>query len=95
MALEAIKNPQTLAELGKMFEGRRLSIPRQCDLLSVSRSSLYYRAVEEKPENAKKMTLMDKHLIRHPSEGVVINLTYMTLGLEAVNCLIWEKKLDS
>ena len=41
------------------------------DLLSVNRSCLYYRPIEEKPENIKMMTLMDKHLISHPPEGVV------------------------
>lgn len=56
---------------------RHLSVRRQCDLLSVSRSSLYYRPVEEKPENLKMMTLMDKHLIRHPTEGVVSMVYYL------------------
>jgi putative transposase len=56
---------------------RNLSVCRQCDLLSVSRSSLYYRTVEEKPENVKMMTLMDKHLIRHPTEGVVSMVYYL------------------
>jgi len=37
---------------------RRLSVRRQCDLLSVNRSCLYYRPVEEKPENVKMMTLI-------------------------------------
>lgn len=56
---------------------RRLSVRRQCDLLSVNRSSLYYRPVEEKPENVKMMTLMDKHLMRHPAEGVVSMVYYL------------------
>jgi putative transposase len=38
---------------------------------------LYYRLVEEKPENVKMMTLMDKHLIRHPGEGVVSMVYYL------------------
>jgi putative transposase len=49
---------------------RKLSIRRQCGLLKVSRSSLYYRRVEEKLENLKMMALMDKHLMNHPTEGV-------------------------
>lgn len=56
---------------------RRLSVRRQCDLLSVNRSSLYYRPVEEKPENVKMMTLMDKHLMGHPTEGVVSMVYYL------------------
>lgn len=48
-----------------------LSIRQQCDLLMVPRSSLYYEPVAEKPENVKMMNLMDKHLLLHPTEGVV------------------------
>jgi len=56
---------------------RRFSVRRQCDLLSINRSSLYYRPVEEKPENVKMMTLMDKHLMAHPTEGVVSMVYYL------------------
>lgn len=48
----------------------KLSVRRQCEILSVPRSSLYYKPVEEKPENVKMMNLMDKHLLKHPTEGV-------------------------
>ena len=48
-----------------------LSLRKQCELLSVPRSSLYYAPIPEKPENLKMMSLMDKHLIVHPTEGVV------------------------
>ena len=44
---------------------------RQCELLSVNRSRLYYKAVGEKPQNLKMMEIMDKHLTDHPTEGVV------------------------
>lgn len=37
----------------------------------VPKSSLYYAPVPEKPENIKMMNLMDKHLLIHPTEGVV------------------------
>lgn len=50
---------------------KTISIRRQCEILSVPRSSLYYAPVAEKPENVKMMNLMDKHLINHPTEGVV------------------------
>lgn len=43
---------------------------RQCEILSVPRSSMYYKPIPEKPENVKMMQLMDKHLIKHPTEGV-------------------------
>jgi putative transposase len=51
-------------------EHKLISIRRQCEILSVPRSSLYYQPVPEKPENVKMMHLMDKHLLRHPTEGV-------------------------
>jgi putative transposase len=50
---------------------KRISLRTQCELLSVPRSSLYYDPIQEKPENVKMMDLMDKHLINHPTEGVV------------------------
>jgi putative transposase len=50
---------------------KMLSIRKQCDILSVPRSSLYYQPIPEKPENVKMMQLMDRHLINHPTEGVV------------------------
>ena len=52
-------------------KGSRLSLRRQCELLCVSRSSLYYAPVPEKPENLEMMQLMDKHLTFHPTEGVI------------------------
>ncbi|MGB5394759.1 MAG: IS3 family transposase [Lutimonas sp.] len=50
---------------------KTLSIRKQCDILSVPRSSLYYQPVPEKPENIKMMQIMDKHLLVHPTEGVL------------------------
>jgi len=50
---------------------KKLSVRRQCDLLSLNRSRLYYKSVGEKPENLKMMQIMDKHLTDHPTEGVV------------------------
>ena len=59
---------------------KKLSVRKQCTLLAVNRSSLYYRPVEEKPENIKMMELMDKHLLNHPTEGVM-SMVYMLRGL--------------
>lgn len=50
---------------------KSLSVRRQCSLLQVPRSSLYYLPVQEKPENVKMMRLMDEHLLEHPTEGVL------------------------
>ena len=50
---------------------KSLSVRRQCSLLQVPRSSLFYRPVQEKPENVKMMRMMDEHLLDHPTEGVL------------------------
>ena len=47
----------------------RLSITRQCDLLSMSRSSLYYEATGESPLNLKLMRLIDEQFLEVPSYG--------------------------
>lgn len=49
---------------------KKISVRKQCELLTVNRSSLYYKPVPEKPENVKMMEVMDKHLTLHPTEGV-------------------------
>jgi putative transposase len=49
----------------------KLSVRKQCELLMVPRSSLYYAPIPEKPENVKMMNIMDRHLLKHPTEGVV------------------------
>jgi hypothetical protein len=50
---------------------KNISVRRQCELLTVNRSRVYYKPVPEKPENLKMMEIMDKHLTEHPTEGVV------------------------
>jgi putative transposase len=63
---------------------RKISIRRQCELLSVNRSSLYYKPVPEKPENVKMMEVMDRHLTEHPTEGVrSLVLMFAALGHHA------------
>jgi putative transposase len=56
---------------------KTLSIRKQCDILSVPRSSLYYEPVPEKPENVKMMNLMDKHLLTHAAEGVISMVNWL------------------
>jgi putative transposase len=48
----------------------KISIRKQCELLSVNRSRVYYKPVAEKPENIEMMNIMDRHLTKHPTEGV-------------------------
>jgi putative transposase len=48
-----------------------LSVRKQCDLLSVHRSGLYYKPCGEKQENLEIMRIMDEHYLKHPTEGVI------------------------
>lgn len=56
----------------------KLSIRKQCKCLGVPRSTLYYQAAPEKAENVKMMDIMDKHLLSHPTEGVVSMVHLLT-----------------
>lgn len=56
---------------------KKLSLRRQCELLCINRSRVYYKAVEEKPENLKMMNIMDRHLVKHPTEGIRSMVTLM------------------
>lgn len=47
-----------------------MSLRKQCSLLTVNRSSLYYRPKGESPENLNIMRIMDEHAVAHPAEGV-------------------------
>lgn len=47
-----------------------LSIRQQCDLLKLNRSSFYYQAKGEKPENLAIMRLMDEYILEEPTAGV-------------------------
>lgn len=48
-----------------------ISVRKQSDLVSISRSSFYYKPVGESMENLKIMRLMDEHYIKHPTAGVI------------------------
>ncbi len=51
-------------------KSQKLSIRKQRDILNVPRSNTFYQPVPKKPESVKMMNIMDKHLIKHPTEGV-------------------------
>ena len=48
-----------------------LSTRKQCNILSIHRSGLYYGPLGEKQENLEIMRIMDEHYLKHPSEGVI------------------------
>jgi putative transposase len=47
----------------------RLSVRRQCELLGLSRSSYYYDAAPESPENLRLMSLIDRQYTECPFYG--------------------------
>ena len=49
----------------------KLSARRQCELLTIHRSGLYYKPCGEKQENLEIMRIMDEHYLEHPTEGVI------------------------
>ncbi len=49
----------------------KLSIRRQCELLSLSRGSFYYKPEGESKENLAMMRLMDAHILEEPTAGVL------------------------
>ena len=74
-----MKQRQSLVETAH----RHISIRKQCELLEVNRGSFYYEPRGEKPENIQMMEMMDKHLLHHPTEGVMSMVYYLRdLGFE-------------
>jgi putative transposase len=57
-----------------------MSVRKQCEVLQVPRSSLYYKPKGENEINLKLMEIMDRHLTEHPTEGVV-SMVYLLTGL--------------
>jgi putative transposase len=48
----------------------QISIARQCDLIGLPRSTYYYQADEESPENLTLMRLLDQQYTDTPYYGV-------------------------
>jgi len=57
--------------MGFISNNELLSIRRQCELLEISRSSVFYKAVGESAENLEIMRFMDEEFIEHPTHGVL------------------------
>ncbi|HSA07638.1 MAG TPA: IS3 family transposase [Candidatus Gastranaerophilales bacterium] len=56
---------------GYISEDEHLSIRRQCELLDIPRSNMYYQTLGESAENLKIMRLMDEEYLNHPTHGVL------------------------
>ncbi|WGK64716.1 IS3 family transposase [Croceiramulus getboli] len=57
----------------------KLSVVRQCRLLQIHRSGVYYSPREESDLNLKLMRLMDEHYTDHPFKGAPGMHTWLTM----------------
>ena len=72
MAKKNFKKGRTVKELQLYIaNNKKISIRRQCELLDVSRSNLYYQPIGESDLNLKTMRLMDEEFLDHPTHGVL------------------------
>ena len=58
-----------LSEL--ISDNEQISVRRQCELLGVNRSGIYYSPKGESAENLSVMELLDKEHLEHPTHGVL------------------------
>jgi len=77
-----------------------LRIRKQCELISISRSSFYYTTLGEKPENLQIMGIMDKHILEEPTAGVLTMQSMLRdlgikAGYERVRRLMRKAKIRS
>lgn len=70
-------------------ENRKISLRRQCELLGISRSSLYYEAVGEAAEDLQLKRLLDEQYTRTPFYGV----KRMTAHLREFGWVVNEKRI--
>lgn len=58
-------------------DSQGLSIRRQCELLELNRSNVYYQTQPEDAYNLLLMRLLDEEYTRHPSKGVIKMVKYL------------------
>jgi putative transposase len=71
-------------------EHPELSVRRQCELLGLNRSTLYYTAASETPENLRLMRLIDEQYTACPFYGS----RRMTAGLLAQGETVNRKRVQ-
>ena len=59
----------------------RLSLQKQCELVSIHRSSIYYQPKGESVLNQELMKEIDKYFLEHPYYGVERMTTYLNMDL--------------
>jgi putative transposase len=62
-----------------MISKGQLSIVRQCELLQIHRSGVYYKPKEESSLNLELMRLMDEHYLHHPFKGAKRMHAWLTM----------------
>ena len=67
--LRTIGNTEALKKIVAPREG--ISIRRQCEIMNLNRSSLYYQPVDEDSEDLDLMRKMDEEYHEHPTKGVI------------------------
>lgn len=72
LAKKNFKKGRTVKQIKQYISNDNdISIRRQCELLDVSRSNLYYEPIGESELNLKIMRLMDEEFLYHPTHGVL------------------------
>jgi len=59
----------------------RLSLSKQCDILDISRSSIYYKPKGESALNEQLMKCIDRYFLLHPYYGVERMTDYLNMDL--------------
>lgn len=57
----------------------KLSIEKQCQAMSIAKSSFYYKPKGESKLNLELMKLIDEHYLEHPEKGAARMHTWLTL----------------
>ena len=77
-----LKENRTMKERQELVNKEEvMSIRKQCEVLSVNRSGLYYAPVGESEENLEIMRKIDEHYLDHPAEGVLRVQDFLFTGL--------------
>ena len=85
--VRAIGDTETLEKV--IDPQAKVSIRRQCDLLGVNRSNVYYQPVPEDPEDLELMRRMDKEFLKHPTKGVLGMVDF----IKALGILVGPKRV--
>jgi putative transposase len=64
---------------------KNISVRRQCELIGLSRSSLYYSPAMESDENLKLMKMIDKQYLKTPFYGSRRMTSWLNINDEEVN----------